>query len=265
MLKVICRSTFDLQTVLDTLTESAASFARQTSRASGTARLRLSFGGIPWILSGHSKDYLENISIEPSAVRCVGRTLLEGRIVHIHDIQADPEYALEDFATRRLADHAGCSTPERRNAHWRDRAVRSTPRPFTAQQIELVTTFADQAVIAIENARLFDEFRRAPGTHRALEQQTATAEVLNVISRSPTSAEPVLKHRRECHAALRAEFSGYFRLYDGNRPFVVATHSFTAEVLNRFLQSHPMRPDRRDLLAARYCQEAIVHDARCTS
>jgi GAF domain-containing protein len=103
---------------------------------------------------------LENILLEPSRGSCVGRTLLEGRIVHIHDIQDDPEYALETSQLEGWRTMLGVPLLREGTPIGVIALVRSTPRPFTAQQIELVTTFADQAVIAIENVM---KSSRAPG------------------------------------------------------------------------------------------------------
>ena len=136
---------------------------------------------------------MNTIAIEPGRGTTVGRVLLERKSVHIHDIQADPDYKLSGLValggTRtmlgipmlREGDPIGVLV-----------LVQSAVRPFTDKQIELATTFADQAVIAIENVRLFDEVQaRTRDLTKSLEQQTATSEVLQVISSSPGALEPV--------------------------------------------------------------------------
>jgi transcriptional regulator with GAF, ATPase, and Fis domain len=94
---------------------------------------------------------------------------------------------------------------------------RTEVRPFTDKQIELVTTFADQAVIAIENTRLFEEVqRRTLEATDALEYQTATSDVLDIISRSPTDVQPVFDTIAQSSARLcKAQFCHVFR-YDGH-------------------------------------------------
>src|SRR5262249_8270049 len=133
-----------------------------------------------------NKALLETVAIEPGRGTVVGRTLLEGKTVHIHDLQVDPDFNLSRVTA--LGDYRstlGIPLLHQGVPIGVIVLTRTRVEPFTQQQIDLVTTFADQAVIAIENTRLLNELRES------LEQQTATSEVLGVISRSPTNVQPV--------------------------------------------------------------------------
>ncbi|MGA8558730.1 MAG: GAF domain-containing protein, partial [Pseudolabrys sp.] len=182
VLKVISRSTFDLQTVLDTLVESAARLCDAEMvniwRPKGTTYHLASSYGIAskskeWL---KNKEYLESVAIEPGRGTIVGRTLLEGKTVHVHDIQADPEYDLSGLIS--IGDYrttVGVPLLREGTPIGVLFLTRTRVQPFTQQQIDLVTTFADQAVIAIENVRLFDEVQASTRElSEALEQQTAT-------------------------------------------------------------------------------------------
>jgi two-component system, NtrC family, sensor kinase len=159
VLKVISRSTFDLQTVLDTLVKSAAELcdANQASiwRPQGSSyRFAAGFGHSP-----ERQAYLRGLSSLPGRSTILGRVLLERRSMQVPDIQADPEY---DPAVARSGDNrAILGVPLLREGTPIGvlLLLRPTTRPFTDRQIELATTFADQAVIAIENVRLFDEIQ----------------------------------------------------------------------------------------------------------
>jgi two-component system, NtrC family, sensor kinase len=198
VLKVISRSAFDLQTVLQTLVESAAELCEADFaniwRPEGSAfRLAASFG-----IPGKDNERLENakylgkIGMEPGRGSIVGRVLLEKRTVQVHDVQADPEYELNEII--RIGDYRTVlGVPLLREGVPIGVIFlsRCTVRPFTDKHIELVTTFADQAVIAIENVRLFDEVQaRTRDLSESLQHQTATSQILNVISSSKADIQP---------------------------------------------------------------------------
>jgi len=261
VLKVISRSTFDLQVVLDTLVESAArlcgaEMANIWRPKDGAYRLTASYG-----VTARYKEYLENkeflntISIEPGRGTMVGRVLLERKTVHMHDIQADSDYklsglvALGGYRTMlgvpmlRQGDPTGVLV-----------LVQSAVRPFTDKQIELATTFADQAVIAIENVRLFDEVqRRTQELSESLEQQTATSEVLQVISRSPGELQPVFQAVLANATRLCAAKFGHLYLCEGDAFRSTAMYNVPpafAEARRRDPLAHPEPGSALDRLSS---------------
>ena len=160
VLKVISRSTFDLQTVLDTLVASAArlceaKYAFVFRRQGTTYHLAASHG-----FAADYRDFMRQQTISPGRNTLVGRTALEGMTIHIPDVLADREYTWAE-SVRRGGWRTILGVPLMREGVAIGVIALSRPnvQPFTDKQIELVTTFADQAVIAIENVRLFDEIQ----------------------------------------------------------------------------------------------------------
>jgi two-component system, NtrC family, sensor kinase len=196
VLKVISRSAFDLQTVLDTLVESAARLCEADMAVITRQRGDTYFRAGSYGITPEFMDYVKDLPIKPERATITGRTLLEGKVTHVHDVYDDPDYAFPE--AQRLSDDPrtilGVPLLREGKPVGALALLRKNVRPFTDKQIELVTTFADQAVIAIENVRLFDEVQaRTRDLQESLQQQTATADVLKVISSSPGELEPVFQ------------------------------------------------------------------------
>jgi GAF domain-containing protein len=255
VLKAISRSTFDLRTVLDTLLQSAI---RLCSADQGTVAQRkgdtfyrsVSYGFPPAYL-----EYVKDIPVEPGRDTGTGRALLEGKVIHIPDVLADPDFTWNE-GQRLGGFRTALGVPMLRE----DVAVgvlaltRSAVRPFSDEQIALVENFAAQAVIAIENARLLSELRQS------LEQQTATAEVLQVISSSPGDLQPVFAAMLENAARIcDANFGNIFR-WDGEALRLIATHN-TPPAFAEARRRLPLRPNRVNPIGHMLATQKTVHIA----
>jgi GAF domain-containing protein len=254
VLKVISRSSFDLQTVFDTLVESAAKLCEADQ-----ASIIQQKGSIyrPIARYGYTAEAWQLLltdEITPSATwgRPSNRAIRERAAVHIHDVLVDPDASGLRFqaatGTRtalavpllREGTPIGVLTLHRR-----------TVKPFTDKQIELVTTFADQAVIAIENVRLFDEVQaRTKELTESLEQQTATSEVLQVISSSPSELEPVFATILESAVRICGAKFGNLWLREGDEFRIGRTHGAPPEFADFLSREQVFRPDPRMGLGA---------------
>jgi GAF domain-containing protein len=227
VLKVISRSTFDLQAVFQTLIESAA-------RLCGADRANISRvrdGTFQHVaIHGFDEGYLEYMQAYPLKLdrgSVNGRTALERSIVHVHDVLTDPEYALHE-AQKLGSFRTALGVPLMREGIPIGTMflARSRVEPFTQQEIDLVATFADQAVIAIENVRLFDEVQaRTRELSESLEQQTATSEVLKVISSSLGELEPIFNAMLSNATRICEATFGNLFLREGHIFRAVAVHS----------------------------------------
>jgi GAF domain-containing protein len=261
VLKVISRSTFDLQSVLRALIESAT---RLCGAPRGHIlqfdgeylRLAAAFGAWPGFT-----NYLETHPLRLGRGTIAGKAAFKRRTIHVRDVLQEPDYDLTELI-KQQGYRTVLAVPMLREGALRGVIVmvKTELEPFTDKQIELVETFADQAVIAIENVRLFDDVQaRTRELSEALEHQTATSEVLNVISRSPTDAQPVFDAIVQSAARLcQAVFSLVF-LYDGDLLRLAATHNFTPEVLKTLFQTYPKRPDRSVLAGRAVLDGRITH------
>ena len=259
VLKVINRSTFDLQTVLDTLVESATRlceaydsliFLRQDEKLYVKAHygpILIAFGdwsiGRGWV---------------------TGRAFVDRIPIHVHDLQNSPQ----DFPDGsemaiRTAVRTTLSVPLLRE----DEAIgaltirRNEVKPFTERQVELVNTFAAQAVIAIENTRLLNELRqRTDDLSESLEQQTATSEVLKVISSSASDLQAVFDTMAENAVRLCEAERGYIFRFDGKLLRAVASYNVGPENWE-FVHRNPIAPGRHSISARAALERRTVHVA----
>jgi two-component system, NtrC family, sensor kinase len=271
VLKAISRSAFDLQAVLNTLVESAARLCEADSSVI-LLPIGKSAGYRRAANCGHTPEFIEHtetMTLEPGRGSVNGRVLLEGRSVQIPDVLADPEYTF--LETARLGNFRTIlGVPLLREGipigiFNLDRAA---VRPFTKRQIKLVETFADQAVIAIENTRLFEsEQHRTRELTESLEQQTATSEVLKVISGSPGELEPVFKAMLENAVRICDAKFGLLFLSEGDAFRAVALHDAPpayAEVRRREPVTR-FGPGTATDLAARTKQPVQIADVKAES
>jgi GAF domain-containing protein len=261
VLGIISRSAFDLQAVFETVVERSA-------RLSGVAQARANifrfdgellrsaatFGIPPKV-----KEWVEQNPIRPGRHSGTARAALERRIIHIPDILADPEYSYGAAAVEPYRTILAVPILKADDLLGVLLIYLLEVRPFTDQQIALVETFADQAAIAIENTRLFEaEHQRTRELTESLEQQTATSEVLKVISNSPGDLEPVFAAMLENAVRIcDATFGNIYR-WDGDALYLVASHN-TPPAYAEERRREPFRADQKTGLGRMIGTKTVVH------
>ena len=181
--------------------------------------------------------------MRPNRGHIAGRAILQGTMVHVPDVALDPEYV----GAAGVGNRATLAVPMlRAGAPIGTITIgRFEPEPFSEQQIELLKTFADQAVIAIENVRLFTELQeRNRAVTDALERETATSEVLRVISRFPTDLQPVFDAIAAKAMDLCRATTGWLYRFDGESINIAAAHSLRPGAIDVVRRSYPMPPSR---------------------
>jgi two-component system, NtrC family, sensor kinase len=267
VLKVISRSTFNLQTVLDVLIESAtrlcgAKRGHIFQYDSGHLRFAAAHGAWPGFI-----EELERHAVRPGAGSVSGRAAAERRTIHVHDVLEEADYEYGDLLKQQGYRTVLAVPMLREDALLGVLTILKTDKdPFTDKQIELVETFSDQAVIAIENVRLFDEVQartreletRTDELSEALERQTATGEVLNVISRSPSDPHPVLEAIVSTAARLcQAEWAVINLLESDGKFHITVSHS--NDDFAQFMAERPLTPDRGSVTGRTVLDARPVH------
>jgi signal transduction histidine kinase/DNA-binding response OmpR family regulator/HAMP domain-containing protein len=268
VLRVISQSPTDVQPVLDALAESAARLCRSVD--SNIFRLD---GDHLVLRSHHGPIHGEVVGefVLPLNRELVGgRTALERRTIHVADLLAERhEFPLAEQNARRFGFRTMLSVPLiREDVVLGVMQLRRTEvDPFTEQQIKLLETFADQAVIAIENVRLFTELQsRNTELRVALEQQTATSELLKVIGRSTFDLQPVFETLAENAVRLCAARLAFIYRFDGQWMRPVATCNVSDE-LRAFAKQNPIAPGRHTAAARAALERRTIHihDVRADS
>ncbi len=260
LLKVIGRSTFDLHPVFDTLAENAVRLCEAERafilRFDGQVLRPVAAQGV----STELRAFVEQHPIPPGRHSGGARAALERRTIHIHDIQADPEYTYggkQVDPTRTLL-----AVPMLRADELLGVIIiyRHEVLPFTDSQITLMETFADQAAIAIENARLLNELQaKNADLTEALEQQTATSEILKVISRSPTDVRPTFEAIAASATRLCDAVNGLVIRFDGHLMHLAAHYNVTPERLETLERTYPLAPTRGSVSGRVITTRAVVH------
>ena len=268
ILQAISRSPGNLQPVFDTLVHAAARFCAAPDVAimrldGGVLRGVAAAGQIGEVLRKEAGG-IEAVELGFDRRSVSGRAACDCRTVHVHDLAIEPEeeYPVGREMQRRLGHHTTAAAPLLREGKALGVIVlfRTEVRPFSDKQLQLLRIFADQAVIAIENVRLFTELgARNRDLTEALEHQTATAEILGVISSSPTDVQPVFDIIGERAERLcEAEISVVTRV-DGGMIHLASVRGVDRAGADAIRRHFPADANAGSLSARAFRSRAVVH------
>jgi two-component system, NtrC family, sensor kinase len=262
ILRVISRSQIDIQPVFDAIADSALRLCDAK-----VGNVFLFEGELVHLaaVAGADREGTEAVRRSfpqaPSRASATTRAILTRRPITIPDILEDPEFRLSEMI-RVAAFRSVMSIPMLRAGEpiGAITVTRAEAGPFSDRQLALLQTFADQAVIAIENVRLFKELEvRNTELTEALEQQTATAEILRVISRSQTDVQPVFDTIvRSAVRLCDGLFSALYQ-FDGELIHLVAQHNWTPEAREAVNRVFPARLTRTLYAGRAILERAVVH------
>jgi GAF domain-containing protein len=275
ILRVISNSPTDLQPVFDTIVETVVQLC------GGVSAFVYRFDGDLIHLSAHhhtatsrAREVFErHYPTPPSRVSMIAQAILDRTVVHVRDFENDPDVSPASREMARAADHRSTlAVPMLR--HGRPigaiavgrRGPHGEPRPFSDAEIALLKTFADQAVIAIENVRLFNELQQKNGAltqahaqvSEALEQQTATSDILRVISSSPTDVQPTFDAIAASATQLCGAVNGLVVQFDGRLMHLVAHHNLSPERLEALGRTYPRPPSRGSVSGRAILARSVV-------
>jgi signal transduction histidine kinase/putative methionine-R-sulfoxide reductase with GAF domain len=259
VLRIISTSPTELQPVLDVVVKSAVRFCG----ADDAIILRLD-GENLWA-AAHYGPIPVDFGLPIPYVRGTvgGRSVLERQAVHVTDLQAESaEFPEGSTFAKQLGARTTLGVPLLREgaAVGTIQLRRAEVDPFTAKQIDLLKTFADQAAIAIENVRLFKELKaKNADLTEALDQQTATSEILRVVSRSPTDLQPVFDTIARSAARLCDATVSGLALFDGNVLEIAATYGYEPGALEYLRRAHPRRAGRDSGWGRAVLERRVIH------
>ncbi|WIM13604.1 MAG: Adenylate cyclase [Enhydrobacter sp.] len=262
VLKVISRSSVDLKTVLETLVERVARLCQADQAYMFRRQDELHHLVAAYGVSPEGEEYIRTHPFLPERGTTSGRAALERRPVHIEDVCSDPEYTYNE-GQRIAGFRTMLGIPLLREDTLVGVFVlgRTRVAPYTSKEIELVSSFADQAVIAIENARLFDELReRTDDLQESLEYQTATSELLEVISRSASDIQPVFETMLSAAKKLCDVENGGIAIREGDVFRYAITRQSVPE-MDAILLARTFTIDRTTLIGRTALERKAVHIA----